>query len=136
LGKLAVCGGTTAKMVSRHLGQPLEVDLKTMTSDVPPMARIPGIDLTSEGILTLTRVYQMLRSDTAREEAEFQTDGAASLVRLILESDSVHFLVGQAVNPAHQNPDLPHHLGIRIAVVRKICEELEKCGKEVSEETV
>jgi len=131
-GRLAVCGGTTAQIVARHLGQPLEVELETMTADVPPMGRLEGVDMVSEGILTLTKVSQLLSSGAQRKQVRFCNDGASSLLRLLLEMDHVHFMVGLAVNPAHQNPDLPHVLGIRMAVVREIAEELRKRGKEVS----
>ena len=135
-GKLAVCGGTTAKIVAGHLGQPLDVDLATMTSEVPPMARLKGIDLVCEGILTLTKTNELLRSGAGRRDVMFKVDGAASLLRLLLEADHVHFLVGQAVNPAHQNPELPHQLGIRFKVVREIAEALRDRGKEVTIEQV
>ncbi len=135
-GKLVVCGGTTAKIVARHLGQPLEVDLKTMTPDVPPIARLEGIDLVSEGILTLTKTSELLQAGAERKTVRFQTDGAANLIRLLLGVDHVHFIVGQAVNPAHQNPDLPHQLGIRLAVIREIATELRERGKEVTIETI
>jgi hypothetical protein len=135
-GKLAVCGGTTAKIVARHLGQPLEVDLRTITDEVPPMAQIKGVDLVSEGILTLTRASELLKSGVQRKDVRFQTDGAASLIRLLLSVDHVHFIIGQAVNPAHQNPDLPHQLGIRQKVVQEIAEELIERGKEVTLESV
>lgn len=136
IGQLAVCGGTTAKIVARHLGQPLEVDLKTMTPDVPPIARLEGIDLVSEGILTLTKTSELLQAGTNRKAVRFQTDGAAHLIRLLLGVDHIHFIVGQAVNPAHQNPDLPHQLGIRMAVVREIATELRNRGKEVTIESI
>lgn len=135
-GSHAVCGGTTAKIVSRHIGRPLEVDLGTITSDVPPVARIQGIDLVSEGILTLTRVNQMLSDGVELQRVRYRNDGAAALLRLILDVDHVHFMVGQAVNPAHQNPDLPQHLKIRQSVVREIAEQLIELGKEVTLETV
>ncbi len=135
-GRLAVCGGTTAKIVARHLGQPLEVDLATMTKDVPPIAHLESIDLVSEGILTLTKVSELLRAGADRETVKFQTDGAASLLRLVLGMDHIHFMVGQAVNPAHQNPDLPQHLGIRMSVVREIVEELKGRGKEITIELI
>lgn len=135
-GKLAVCGGTTAKIVARHLGQPLEVDLTTMTPDVPPIGRLKGIDVVSEGILTLTKTSERLQAGADKKTVRFQADGAANLLRLLLSVDHVHFLVGQALNPAHQNPDLPHQLGIRLAVVREIAAELRKRGKEVTVETV
>jgi hypothetical protein len=125
-GLLAVCGGTTGKLVAKHIGSPLQVDLGTATPDVPPVGRVAGLDLVTEGILTLTQVREMLRSKTGLEEVKFRNDGAAALIRLFLESDEVRFTVGQAVNPAHQNPDLPHQLGIRLSVVREIVGELKK----------
>ncbi len=135
-GRHAVCGGTTAKIVARYVGQPLDVDLTTMTSDVPPIARMEGMDLVSEGILTLTRLSEMLQSGTQKKDVMFRRDGASELMRTLLDVDSVHFLVGQAVNPAHQNPGLPNHLGIRLAVVREIADELRKRGVEASVESV
>jgi len=137
VGFLAVCGGTTAKIVAHHLGgKPLEVDLATMKPDVPPSARIEGLDLTTEGILTLTQANNLLQSGADKETVKFQTDGASALVRLCLDVDHVHFIVGMSVNPAHQNPDLPGQLGIKLAVVREIAEQLKKRDKEVSIETV
>jgi hypothetical protein len=136
MGKLVVCGGTSAKIVARHLGQPLEVDLSTITADVPPIARLQGVDLVTEGILTLTQVRDSLREGTNRKAVQYRNDGAASLLRALLEVDHVHFIVGKAMNPAHQNPDLPQQLGIRMTVVREIAEELRNRAREVTFEVV
>jgi len=136
-GLLVVCGGTTTKIAARYLGgKPLEVDLSTMKEDVPPLARLEGVDLATEGILTLTRTNEMLHSGADKETVQFNTDGASALVRLCLDVDHIHFIVGLGVNPAHQNPDLPGQLGMKLGVVRSIAEELGKRGKEVTIETV
>jgi len=136
-GFLAVCGGTTAKIVARHLGgKSLEVDLSTMKPDVPPLARLDGIDLATEGTLTLTKTRDLLASAADKQTVKFQTDGASAVVRLCLDVDHIHFIVGLSVNPAHQNPDLPRQLGMKLAVVREIAEELRNRGKEVTIETV
>lgn len=136
-GFLAVCGGTTAKIVAHQLGsRPLEVDLATMKADVPPLARIEGVDLTTEGILTLTKTNDLLHSGADKEMVKFDADGASALLRLCLDVDHIHFIVGLSVNPAHQNPDLPRQLGMKLAVVREIADELRKRGKEVTIETV
>lgn len=135
-GLHVVCGGTTAKIVSRHLGRPLEVDLETMEANVPPLARVEGLDLTTEGILTLTEAANLLRSGAKRRDVQYRTDGAAALVRLLLSVDHVQFLVGMSVNPAHQNPSLPVQLGMKLAVVREIAEELRKRGTEATIESV
>jgi hypothetical protein len=136
-GFRAACGGTTAKIVSRHLGgKPLDVDLSTMRTDVPPLARLEGVDLATEGILTLTRANDLLRCGTDKEAVKYRNDGACSLLRMCLDVDHVHFIVGLGVNPAHQNPDLPRQLDMKLAVVNDIAEELRKRGKEVTVETV
>jgi hypothetical protein len=136
LGQRVVCGGTTAKIVARQMGQALEVDLSTATAEVPPLARLPGVDLVTEGILTLTRVRDLLRAGGDRATVRFQADGASGLMRQLLGADHVHFVVGRAVNPAHQNPDLPRQLGIRAGVVGEIAEELRKLGIEVTVEEI
>jgi hypothetical protein len=136
-GSLAVCGGTTAQIVARHLGgKSLEVELATMRPDVPPLARMEGVDLTTEGILTLTKARDLLNTGADKETVKFQADGASALLRLCLDVDHVHFIVGLSVNPAHQNPELPGQLGMKLAVVRQITEELQKRGKEATIETV
>jgi len=136
-GFLAVCGGTTAKIVARYLGSKSpDVDLATMKPDVPPLAKVEGIDLTTEGILTLTKTSDLLHSGADKETVKFSTDGASALLRLCLDVDHIHFIVGLCVNPAHQNPDLPRQLGMKLAVVREIAEELRNRGKEVTIETV
>lgn len=135
-GLRVVCGGTTAKIASRHLGLPLEVDLETMRPDVPPLGRMQSLDLITEGILTLTKTHELLASGATKETVRFGTDGAAALVRLLLDVDHVHFIVGMAVNPAHQNPNLPVQLGMKMSVVREIAEELRKRGTEVTIESV
>jgi len=136
-GFLAVCGGTSAKIVAHHLGgKSLEVDLATMKSDVPPLARLEGVDLTTEGILTLTKTNDLLRTGADKEMVKFDTDGASALLRLCLDVDHIHFIVGLCVNPAHQNPELPGQLAMKLTVVRGIADELRKRGKEVTIETV
>ena len=135
-GLHAVCGGTTGKMISRHLGQPLDVDLETMRRGVPPLARMENVDLVTEGILTLTATNEMLRSGAGKDTVRFGADAASALVRLLLNVDQVHFIVGLATNPAHQNPSLPVQLGMKLAVVREIGEELKKRGIEVTIESV
>jgi len=135
-GLHAVCGGTTAKIVSRHTGLPLEVDLETMTPDVPAFARIEGMDLVTEGILTLTMVNELLQAGTDQDDIKYKTDGASELLRFLLNTDHVHFIVGTAVNPAHQNPELPRQLELRLSVVREIAEKLRERHIEVTLESV
>lgn len=140
-GRKVVCGGTTAQIVSRVAARPLLTSLAFTDTDVPPTASIPGIDLVTEGVLTLARTLELIRL-AKREDASYRDiaelsrpDGASRLARLLL-CDCTHLrvLVGQAINPAHQNPALPLNFAIKIKVVNDICQELQDIGKEVAVE--
>ncbi|MFC1504526.1 SpoIIE family protein phosphatase [Spirochaetota bacterium] len=135
-GRLAVCGGTTGKIAARCLGKSLDVELDSMTKDVPPSGKIEGIDIATEGILTLTKVNAMLRKGATKKSIELQSDGASNLLRHMLEVDKIRFLIGTAINPAHQNPELPGQLGIRTTVVNEIADKLTARGKAVSIEMI
>jgi len=130
-GKRAVCGGTTANIVSRQLGRQIDVDLETGTDTVPAMGRIDGIDLVTEGTLTITKALEIIRVDEPNEELKLKVDGASRLVVLLREADEVRILLGRAMNPAHQNPNLPRALGLKTQVVQALVQELGRRGKQV-----
>lgn len=133
-GRRVVCGGTTANIVARQLGRGIEVELETGTEAVPACARIEGLDLVTEGTLTLTRTLEIIRSDTPQEELKLRIDGASRLAVMLAEADEVRMLVGRAINPAHQNPNLPRQLGIKAQVIEAIAAELRGRGKQVAVE--
>jgi hypothetical protein len=130
-GRRVVCGGTTANIVARQLGQGIHVDLETGTDAVPAAGSIDGIDLVTEGTLTVTKALEILRADVPNDELKLKVDGASRLVVLLREADEVRMLVGRAMNPAHQNPNLPRNLGIKAQVVHSLGEQLRNRGKEV-----
>jgi len=130
-GRRAVCGGTTANIVARQLGRPIDVDLQTGTEAVPASGRIEGIDLVTEGTLTLTSALEIIRSEISTEQLKLRVDGASRLAVLLREADEVRMFVGRAMNPAHQNPNLPRTLGIKSQVAQALADELRRRGKEV-----
>jgi serine/threonine protein phosphatase PrpC len=130
-GKKVICGGTTADIVGRELGIPVVDRLEFDDPDLPPVSDMEGIDLVTEGILTLSKVAQMLESHSSYPE--LGKGPADRIIRLLLESDEINFWVGTAVNVAHQDPSLPVELEIRRTVVKRIARILEeKFLKEVS----
>lgn len=133
-GKHVVCGGTTANIVARELGRNITVDLETGTDTVPATGRIEGIDLVTEGTLTMTKALEIIRRDEPNEELKLKIDGASCLVVLLREADEVRILLGRAMNPAHQHPNLPINLGLKTQVVHALAEELRKRGKQVDVE--
>lgn len=115
-GKRVLCGGTTATIVSRELQLPLNVSLDITDKELPPLSYMEGIDLVTEGILTLSKVERLL-SQGASEKSQ---GPAQDLVTLLQNSDKITFIVGTRINTAHQDPNLPVELEIRRNVVKKI----------------
>lgn len=121
-----VCGGTTAQVVSRILRRNLTTSFDYVDPRVPPVAHIEGIDLATEGILTLNLCYQLLTAASAGEELPRRQDGATLLAKRLWNAEEVRFLVGRAVNPAHNNLDQLVHLAPRAHVVDKIAKVLRR----------
>ncbi|MGI6225304.1 MAG: SpoIIE family protein phosphatase [Peptococcales bacterium] len=122
-----VCGGTTANIVARELNRPVLVNFDYVDSDIPPIAKIPGIDLVTEGILTLTKGLEYLENNST--STGNLLDGSSLLVKKLLECDKITFMVGTKINPAHQNPGLPLPLGLRKSIVERWQKNLEDRGK-------
>lgn len=136
-GKHIVCGGTTSTIVSKYLRKPLLASLRFEESDVPPTASIEGVDLVTEGVITINRVLEYAR-DYLGENKKYETwgfkkDGASLISRLLFEeATDINFYVGRAVNPAHQNPDLPINFNIKMNLVSELSECLKQMGKRIN----
>lgn len=126
-GKKIVAGGTTANIVSRETGRPLKVDLAYVNPNIPPIGYIEGIDLVTEGVLTLNAAADIIMSNKLVNN----NDGASLLANLLLEADIINIFSGGAINAAHQNPNFPARLNIKVQVVSKLKEGLEARGKQV-----
>ena len=128
-GKTAICGGTTANIIERELCLKCEMDKTSFDPNIPMASIMPGIDLVTEGILTLTDVYRMLKEGIDEDK----DTAAVRLTKLLLDSDKIDFVVGTKINEAHQDPNLPMELDIRRNIVKKIFRLLQsKFLKEIS----
>lgn len=138
-GKKVVCGGTSAHIVSRVLEKRLDVDIQAYVDpDVPPVGTMPGIALVTEGVLTLRKTLAYLHQYAnavggAKPDMPKGKDGASMLARMLLsEATQVQFYVGTAINPAHQNPDFPLDLNIKLRIVHDMDRVLQALGKTTS----
>jgi len=139
IGKKIICGGTTSNIASRELGRELKVNLDFYDKDVPPTATIEGIDLVTEGVLTLSKAVEKLSNYETNFAAQNSycdlegKDGASRLVKMLIE-DCTHFnlWVGKAINPAHQNLDFDVDLSIKLELVEQIAGYMKKSGKHVN----
>lgn len=142
-GKKVVCGGTAANIAARELNEDICVDMEYYDMDVPPTAKIKGLDLVTEGVLTLSKATEKIKSylnSSLEDKISLNLngkDGASRLAKLLIE-DCTHLnlLVGRAINPAHQNPDFPLDLSIKVKVIENLVEIMEKLGKEVNIEYI
>lgn len=135
-GKHIVCGGTTSSIAAKYLGKPCRATLNFEAPDVPPISEIEGVDLVTEGVITVNKVLTYAKDYLSDNESysqwSFKRDGASLMARLLFEeATDINFFVGRAINPAHQNPDLPINFSIKMNLVKELSECLTKMGKRV-----
>jgi len=131
-GRKVVCGGTTANIVASFLKANPETDLSSLAEGVPAIGRLPGIDLVTEGILTLAAALDLLEKSEGKLDALTpEHNGAYLLAREMLIADAIDFLVGQSINSFYQNPLLPRNISIRRYLIDRIAEVLTRFHKDV-----
>jgi len=135
-GKHVVCGGTTASIVARYLGKDIEAVNNDMPDEgIPPISQIEGIDLVTEGMITLNRVLEYAR-DFADKNSDYfswnyKNDGASLLSSILLEeATDINFFMGCAINPAHQaNSSL--NISLKMKLMDELVEVLQSVNKNV-----
>ncbi len=135
-GKHIICGGTTATVAARYLHQTIRPTLTSDDPEIPPIAEMEGVDLVTEGVITINKVVayakDYLQDNETYSTWAFKKDGASRIARLLFEeATDINFYVGRAINPAHQNPDLPINFSIKMNLVQELSECLKKMGKRI-----
>ncbi|MEG3072511.1 MAG: SpoIIE family protein phosphatase [Peptococcaceae bacterium] len=133
-GVKIVCGGSTANMVGRILERQVQVDLKSTSDRIPPIGVIDGVDLVTEGILTLAYSLELLRTGVTMEQLRANKDGSSRLAVLLLEADYLNFLVGTSVNNPQQIKGRPTRILLKKQVINDLINFLKEKGKKVSME--
>jgi len=113
-GRKVLCGGTTANIVARELRRDLHTVLGS-GKGLPSISEMAGMDLVTEGILTLTAAARILEGEQPERR-----NAALLLVEVLRDSDVIEFLVGKRINEAHQDPSLPIDLEIRRNIIQRI----------------
>ena len=135
-GKHIVCGGTTSTIAAEYLGKPLVPSIDFPDPEIPPIAKIEGVDLVTEGVITINKVLSYAKDYLADNESYsqwgYKRDGASMIARLLFEeATDINFYVGKAVNPAHQNPNLPINFNIKMQLIQELSDCLKKMGKRI-----
>lgn len=133
-GLKIVCGGSTAELVARVLKQRVCVEQDAKSLIAPPRYEIEGIDLVTEGAVTLNQVYNVIDEDI-RELTE--DSGVTELCALLQIADRVNLFVGGAKSKAAGDISFRQR-GIltRDRIVPLLVEKLRAAGKLVVVETV
>ena len=131
-----VCGGTTSSIAARYLGKTVRTEMNFVDPEIPPIAHIDGVDLVTEGVITINRVLKYakdyIKDNESYKEWSYRQDGASMICRMLFEeATDINFYVGRAMNPAHQNPDLPINFNIKMQLVSELSECLKKMGKRI-----
>lgn len=122
-GKKIICGGTTTNILARELGLTAESCFRTADSTIPPISRMAGIDLVTEGVITLTRVATLLES--CSDFDRIPPHAAQQMIELLMNADRIEFLVGTKLNQMHHDPSIPVELELRRSLIRRIARTLE-----------
>ena len=120
-GKKAICGGTTANLISRELNRPVTMEKTISIGKLPACSYMEGVDLVTEGVLTLTKALEYLEAGNTNNI----DNAAGKLVKFLLDSDCINFMVGAKLNQAHYDPALPIEIEIRKTIVKKIAATLQ-----------
>ncbi|MHA7108969.1 SpoIIE family protein phosphatase [Sunxiuqinia elliptica] len=123
-GKKIICGGTTAEIVARELDLEVQIQHRYYEAAIPPVADMEGFEMVTEGILTMGKVEEILESYTS--DTRLGNSPPEEVVKLLMEHDIIHIIVGTRINWAHQDPDQSMDLEIRKVVVKRIVRLLEE----------
>ncbi len=127
-------GGTTANIVAKAWKEEVKIDLDDYREgDIPPSGYLKGIDLVTEGLITLSKTSEYLKK-YSMERLEITGDNAAAKLSklLIYEASHIEIVAGTTVNPAHQNPDFPMKFNIKLKIIEGIERSLKEIGKSVT----
>jgi Stage II sporulation protein E (SpoIIE). len=136
-GKHIVCGGTTSSLAANYLGKEISTGFEYHDNEIPPIAKIQGVDLVTEGVITINRVLyyakNYLEDNACYSHWGYREDAASLIAKLLFEeATDINFYVGRAINPAHQNPTLPINFSIKMRLIDELSECLRKIGKRIN----
>ena len=133
-GKKIVSGATTTEIISRELGRTVKDEERTDLT-LPPSSKMSGIDLVTEGVLTLSKATYLLNTLNVSSNTQFGKGPADQICKMLLDSDEIYILVGTKINETNHDPNLPVEMEIRKHLIQRLTKVLsEKFMKVVNVE--
>ena len=118
-GKKIISGATTTEIIARELGRPVTIEDRTDPA-LPPSSKMKGIDIVTEGVLTLSKVTYMLNNININSNMQFGKGPADQICQLLLDTDEIYILVGTKINESHHDPSLPVEIEIRKVLIHRL----------------
>lgn len=133
-GTKIVCGGTTAKIVANYLGKEVLSSNDNQNTNLPPISKIDGIDLVTEGLLTLQKLSilasEYIKHDSTVNKQFDKNDGASLLANYLFEkATTINFFIGKAKNDAYEDNAVESES--KFIIIDKLIEYLKLMGKEI-----
>ena len=135
--RYVISGGTSAKVAARYLHKEVGSDLDYVDPSIPPISHIDGVDLVTEGVITLNRLVMTAKDHLGSNKGYFdwsyKQDGVSLLAKILFEEASdIDFYVGCAVNPAHQDPKYHIDITIKLQLVDELAKLFKAMGKRIT----
>ncbi len=124
-GKKIISGATTTEIIARELGRDV-TDEGIIDLTLPPSSKMEGIDLVTEGVLTLSKATYLLNNTNINSNTQFGKGPADQICRLLLDSDEIYILVGTKINENHHDPTLPVEIEIRKNLIHRLTQVLSE----------
>jgi len=122
-GKKIISGATTTEIIARELGRAVTNEERTDFS-LPPSSKMDGIDLVTEGVLTLSKVTHLLNNVNISANMQFGAGPADQICKLLLDTDEIYILVGTKINEDHHDPTLPVEIEFRKHLIQRLSKVL------------
>ncbi len=138
-GTKIVCGGSSATIASRILGQEIEASIDYLDPEIPPIGSIKGIDLVTEGVITLKKALSIIKkyyeapSDKLNLKMIDAENGASKIAKILIEECThLNLFIGRKINPAHQKKEVANELSIKMLILDELYKLMESSGKVVT----
>jgi len=124
-GRKIVSGATTTEIISRELGRTVTNEERTDPA-LPPSSKMKGVDIVTEGVLTLSKTTYMLNNLNLNSNIQFGKGPADQICKLLLDTDEIYILVGTKINESHHDPTLPVEIEIRKTLIQRLTKVLSE----------
>ena len=125
-GKKIISGATTTEIIARELGRTVTNEERTDPA-LPPSSKMNGIDLVTEGVLTLSKVTHLLNHfNLNANNMQFGKGPADQICQMLLDTDEIYILVGTKINESHHDPSLPAEIELRKHLIQRLTDVLSE----------